>query len=71
MIGAEVAGVVSDLGAVRATSRGTITIRAPDETQPARVAGGCLFWNARRPLEDHPVHTAAVAGAVGGGCSGI
>jgi hypothetical protein len=36
-----------------------------------RVSGSCSFWNARRPMEDHAVHVAAVAGAVGGGCSGV
>ncbi len=49
---------------------GAITIRATGETQPG-VSGSCSFWNARRPMEDHAGHVAAVAGAVGGGCSGI
>ena len=31
-----------------------------------RVSGSCSFWNTRRPMEDHAVHVAAVAGAVEG-----
>jgi ketosteroid isomerase-like protein len=55
--------VKGDLAAVRATSQGTITIRATGETQP-RVSGSCSFWNARGPLEDHAVHDSLDVGAV-------
>ena len=52
-----------DLAAVRATSQGTITIRATGETQPARLRQ--LFVLERTgPLEDHAVHVPADAGAV-------
>jgi hypothetical protein len=62
--------VKGDLGAVRATSQGTITIRATGETQPARLRQ-LFVLERRRPLEDHAVDVPAVAGAVRGGCSGI
>jgi hypothetical protein len=62
--------VKGDLGAVRATSQGTITIRATGETQPARLRQ-LFVLERRRPLEDHAAHVPAVAGAVRGGCSGI
>jgi len=55
--------VKGDLAAVRATSQGTITIRATSNTQPARLRRRS-FWNARRPLQDHAVHVPADAGAV-------
>lgn len=55
--------VKGDLAAVRATSQGTITIRAPGETQPARLRQ--LFVLERTgSLEDHAVHVPADAGAV-------
>jgi ketosteroid isomerase-like protein len=55
--------IKGDLAAVRATSQGTITIRATGETQPARLRQ--LFVLERTgPLEDHAVHVPADAGAV-------
>jgi ketosteroid isomerase-like protein len=55
--------VRGDLAAVRATSQGTITIRATAETQPARLRQPCVLERTG-PLEDHAVHVPADAGAV-------
>ncbi len=54
-----------DLGQSGQQARGRSRSALPARRNQ-RVSGSCSFWNARRPLEDHAVQVAAVAGAVEG-----
>ena len=70
---ADVAGVVSvkgDLAAVRATSQGTITIRATRETQPARLRQLFVLERTGATGRSRSTCTSSCRSSRGG-CSGI
>ena len=63
--------VKGDLGAVRATSQGTITIRATGETQPARLRQLFVLERTEAGWKIAHYMYQLMPERSGGGCSGI